>query len=168
MVARIAFENGFDAFRLKSSDNALRAVGHAAQKAARRARFLRPKREIRASRRAVERASLDVFRKTWIPHRARRVRHYVKQVGLKRCPRGKQPRKRIAGDTTMGGAHSKPLFRLLHDSRKRFKLALRMPRKRRVIGENSRTFPWREHVVPLGDMNRDQHKRRASQFRAPL
>ena len=39
MVARIAFENGFDAFRLKGSDNALRAVGHAAQKAARRARL---------------------------------------------------------------------------------------------------------------------------------
>ena len=97
-----------------------------------------------------------------------RTRNRIKQVGLKRRPRGEQPRKRIAGDTTMGGAHSKLRFRLLHDFRKRFKLAIRAARKRRVIGENSRTFPWREHVVPLGDMNRDQHKRRASQFRTPL
>ena len=74
MVAWIAFENSLDAFRSEGVDNALRAVGHAAQKTARRARFLRPKREIRASRRADEHASLNVFRKARIPHRARRAR----------------------------------------------------------------------------------------------
>lgn len=62
----------------------------------------------------------------------------------------------------MSRPRAKLRFRLLHDFRKHFKLALRMARKRCVIGKNAWAFPWRKHVVPLGNMNRDQHKRRTA------
>ena len=62
----------------------------------------------------------------------------------------------------MNRPRAKPFFRLLHDLRKHFKLALRVARKRRVIGKNAWAFPWRKHVVPFENMNRDQRKRRTA------